>query len=115
MNKDFKDQVLIDVAAWHQVGKVLCFVWKEKHFISTQHEKKKFALGHKEAIVFLISLGRKATKARKKAFLSATKAIVLLLISLGDKSDKGEKKNCLFIRTWSFVSSNSILIWYNNW
>ena len=80
------------------MGKVLCFVWKEKHFISTQHEKKKFALGHKEAIVFLISLGRKATKARKKAFLSATKAIVLLLISLGDKSDKGEKKK-LFVYT----------------
>ncbi|KAG5393701.1 hypothetical protein IGI04_023664, partial [Brassica rapa subsp. trilocularis] len=77
INKDFKDQILIEVVAWHWVGKVLCFVWKEKHFISTQHEKKKFALSHKEAIV-------------------------LLLISLGDKSDKGEKKNCSFIRTWSF-------------
>ncbi|CAG7910062.1 unnamed protein product, partial [Brassica rapa] len=30
-------------------------------------------------IVFLISLGRKATKARKKAFLSATKAIFRFL------------------------------------
>ena len=81
------------------MGRVLCFVWREKDFISIQHEKKKFALGHKEAIVqFLIYLGEKGDEGEKKAFLSARKAIVLLLISLGDKSDKGEKKK-LFVYT----------------
>lgn len=57
------------MAAWHWVGRVLCFVWREKHFISIQHEKEKFALGHKEAIVqFLISLGEKGDEGEKKSF-----------------------------------------------
>ena len=57
------------MAAWHWVGRVLCFVWREKYFILDSTREKNFALGDKEAIVqFLISLGEKGDEGEKKSF-----------------------------------------------